>query len=258
MTNPVILTICTAAGSSGKSTIADAIAAIEATRGRRVLLIDADPQSDATLALGVDPDPDRPGIGHVLTGRVELAEAIIDTPSGVQLVPANPAMSETLAEFAQKRGADMRLRQILTGADLEVDLVIIDCPGDATARITIAAVCAAQHVISTTFASGKESKGLAEVEELVGEFGDLYGLPVTFSAVVPCAVQPPSRNQAGQAHLANIRNAFGEMVTPPVRWSELVISAYDARQPVPLYAPAAAVTRDLHAVRDDLAHKGVL
>ncbi|WP_176451727.1 ParA family protein [Enemella dayhoffiae] len=258
MTTPTILTICTAAGSSGKSTIADALAALEAERGQRVLFIDADPQSDGTLVLGVEPHPDQPGIGHVLTGRATLAEATVDTASGVQLVPANPAMSETLAEFSQRRGADMRLRQVLTDTAPEVDLIVIDCPGDATARITIAAVCAADHVISTTFAAGKESKGLVEVEDLVTEFAGLYGLAVRFSAVVPCAVQPPSRNNSAQSHLANIREAFGELVTPTVRWSELVLNAYDARQPVPVFAPSAAVTRDLRAVRDDLIAKGVL
>lgn len=252
-----IITISTAAGSSGKSTTAVALANLLAHQGIEVILIDADPQSDATLSLGIDPYADHLTIADVLTDHGTLEDATRPTDYGVALIPARPNMSGRLAEFGQRRGADMRLQPLLAPLG-ETHTVIIDCPGDATNAVTVAALCAADHVLSTTYASGKESKGLAEIEGLVTEFAGLYRLPTQFSAVIPCAVQPPSRNVTAHQHLATIRAAYGEFVTPPVRWSELVINAYDQRQPVTHYAHGSAVARDYQAVLQALQDRGVL
>lgn len=250
------LTLATAAGSSAKSTTVVALAALLAGQDGDTVVIDLDPQADATLTLGLDPATASPTIGDVLTGRAPLEQALVASPFGVRVVPAAPTMSETMAEFIKLRGADMRLRRALEG--LEAEVVLIDCPGDATSGVTAAGVCAADHVLSTTYARGKESKGLAEVEGLVSDFSELYELEVDFAAVIPCAVPPPSRSDTAAPHVANITKAFGELVTPSVRHSDLVVAAYDAHTPVPAYAPASGVARDYRAVLAYLQERGIV
>lgn len=250
----VTIAVATAAGSSGKTTTAVTLAVLLAGAGRRVLVVDGDPQADATATLGAE----RPAAttGDVLGRGVPLTDALLDTAYGVRLLPAAATMSGALADFARSMGSETKLRRVLAG--LDVDLVIVDCPGSATDPVTVAAVAAADHVVSCTYPGGKETKGLGQIEALTAEVNDAFAGHATFAAVVPCSVPARSADGTAHAHLDAVVAAYADLATPPVRASVLVRDAYDAHQPLPVYSPHAHVTRDYRAVAAHLTARGVL
>ena len=252
-----IAAIATAAGSSGKTTTAVSLAVLLAQTGLRVLVVDADPQADATITLGANLADHHITTGDVLGRGASLHTAVNHTGhAGVQLLPAAATMSGAMADFARTMGSETKLRRVLV--DAHADLVIIDCPGSATDPVTVAAVAAADHVISCTYPGGKETKGLAQIETLTTQVNDAFAGHATFSAVIPCSVPARSADSTARAHLDAIASAYTNLATPPVRASALVREAYDAHQPLPIYAPHAHVTRDYRAVAAHLISRGVL
>lgn len=248
------IAIATAAGSSGKTTTTVSLAVLLAETGRTVLVVDGDPQADASVTLGIE-DPTHT-TGDVLSRGIALADAITVTKWGVTLLPATATMSGSMAEFARTMGSETRLRRVL--AHVDFDLVLIDCPGSATDPFTVAAVAAADYVISCTYPGGKETKGLGQIEALTTEVNEAFDGHAQFAAVVPCSVPSRSSDAAAQDHLVAVNAAYADLTAPPVRLSPLVREAYDARQPLPVYSPNAHVTRDYRAVAAFLADRGML
>lgn len=246
--------IATAAGSSGKTTTTVSLAVLLAGTDRTVLVVDGDPQADATATLGIEQPTWT--TGDVLSRGAALEDAIVRTDWGVLLLPATATMSGAMAEFARTMGSETKLRRVLAHTD--VDLVLIDCPGSATDPFTVAAVAAADSVISCTYPGGKETKGLGQIEALTAEVNDAFGGHAKFAAVVPCSVPSKSSDAAAQDHLEAVSAAFADLTAPPIRLSPLVREAYDARQPLPAYSPHAHVTRDYRAVAAFLAARGVV
>src|SRR5690606_32432944 len=98
-------------GGCGKTTAAIQLAGALAARGRRVLLVDLDPQAHATLGLGHAPRAE-PTSGHVLLGRAGIAEAAVEAPGGISLVPADAALFEFEEASARLVGPE----RVLAGA----------------------------------------------------------------------------------------------------------------------------------------------
>lgn len=251
-----ILAVVSGAGSAGKTTTATTLATMLAEQGQRVLLVDLDPQANATSALGVDPAGVRNTIGSVMLREVALSEAVVDTHvDGVQLVPSSDLLSRHALELETIRMSEPRLARALR--DVDADVVILDCQaGDAL--LPVAALVAATSVITTTFPSTKELQGISRIEALVGEVADEYERDLRLGAVVPCSVPPPSSGRLYVDAMTALRETYPELVTPPVRRSVAAARAYDQSSPLPISAPREPVTEDYRAVYADLRAKGVL
>ena len=122
-----VLALVNQKGGCGKTTAAVNFAASLAAKGRRVLIVDLDPQAHATMALGWAPN-DEPILLEVLQGESGLDEAIVTAPGGFWLLPA----SEDLAEFEEAAARMVSPESVLTDAlahcQTEFDEVVLDCP----------------------------------------------------------------------------------------------------------------------------------
>ncbi|HJP02148.1 MAG TPA: ParA family protein [Planctomycetota bacterium] len=114
-------------GGCGKTTAAINLAGALAARGRRVLLIDLDPQAHATLGLGCAPC-DEPTLMDVLLGKVSVDDALFDAPGGVRLLAATSDLSEFEDISARLMHAESALAAGLEAMETEFDEVILDCP----------------------------------------------------------------------------------------------------------------------------------
>lgn len=251
-----ILAVVSGAGSAGKTTTATTLATLLAEQGHRVLLVDLDPQANATTAMGVDPSGVRNTIGSVMLREVDLETAVVDSNvPGVRLVPSSDALSRHSLELEGIRLSEPRLARVLAGVD--ADVVILDCQaGDAL--LPVAALVAATAVITTTFPSTKELQGIARIEALVEEVAEGFDKDLDLGAVVPCQVPPASSGRLYSDAMEALNEAYAGLVTPPVRRSVAAARAYDQASPLPISAPKEPVTDDYRAVFADLKAKGVL
>ena len=241
-----IIAVPTAAGSAGKTTTVVSLAAILGAQGRSVLVVDGDPQGTATEWLGVDPEQVELDTGAVMLGRATLAEAMLDTNvPGVQLMPAAPSLDGDVLEVSKLLGAEQRLRRAL--ADAQADVVFIDCPGSIS-PFTIYALVAAESVLTVTQPAPKELRGLPKLEALVEEVRSYYNPTLTLVGVVPCITPPPNSGRLYTDAMTQLRDLYGDLVTPSIRRAARPPEALSNSVPLPIWAPNEPVTADYHAV----------
>ncbi|OJZ64422.1 chromosome partitioning protein [Mycolicibacterium diernhoferi] len=122
------------------------IGAAMAEKGRRVLLVDLDPQGCLTFSLGQDPDKLAVSVHEVLLGDVEPSAALIQTVEGMTLLPANIDLAGAEAMLLMRAGREYALKRALAKLTDDFDVVIIDCP-PSLGVLTLNGLTAAQEVI---------------------------------------------------------------------------------------------------------------
>lgn len=130
-------------GGVGKTTTAVNLSACLAEAGKRVLLVDLDPQGNSSSGLGVTPG--ERSIYEALMGRAELADCIRPT-CGLWLVPADIRLAGAELELVDLERREYRLRQVLMGVQDQYDFLMIDCP-PSLGLLTLNALTAARRVL---------------------------------------------------------------------------------------------------------------
>jgi len=146
-TAPRIIALANQKGGVGKTTSAVNIAVELSRRGARVLLVDVDPQGNASSSLGLDKRDLDTTVYDLLIARAALDEVIVAKirPS-LDLIPANSALAGAEVELVDFPDRAVRLRDALAGTGDRYDVVVIDSP-PSLGFLTVNALCAAHHVI---------------------------------------------------------------------------------------------------------------
>ena len=143
----MIFVVANQKGGVGKTTTTVNLAAALARHGQRVLLVDLDPQGNATMGSGIDKRTLPRSIYHVLIGMSDIAEATQRSPSGgFAVLPANRDLAGAEVELVDFEERETRLKDALAAVDDQYDFVLIDCP-PSLSMLTLNGFCAAHGVI---------------------------------------------------------------------------------------------------------------
>jgi chromosome partitioning protein len=142
-----IVTICNQKGGTGKTTSAINIAAFLAIAGKKVLLIDLDPQANATSGIGINKHDIKKSTYHVLLEELELKEILQATAiNNLWLAPSNLDLTGAEVELVGALGREYRLKRALQKEKESFDFIIIDSP-PSLGLLTINGLCAADSVL---------------------------------------------------------------------------------------------------------------
>ncbi|MCY4473585.1 MAG: ParA family protein [Kistimonas sp.] len=162
-----ILAVANQKGGVGKTTSCINLAASLAAAKRRVLLIDLDPQGNATMGCGVDKHQLAHTVGDVLLQQVSLDEVIVR--SGVpnmDVVPANSDLTAAEVKLLGEKSGESRLKDILLSRQAVYDFIFIDCPPSLN-MMTVCALVAADSVIIPMVCEYYALEGLASLTKTV-------------------------------------------------------------------------------------------
>lgn len=261
------------AGSTAKSTVTAALAHLAHSDGRRVLVIDLDPQ--ANLTDWVSGSRDAAGISGALQAvaandptawpgvpteevladrRRHVQRTIQQVPLGFDLISADYQLRSTIKRFQDLRvdHPEQLIAEAVHTVESVYDVVLLDCKGDLGV-LSEAALRASTEVIGIAAPTTKALQGLqllrAEVDKLAGS---------VFRTVVPVRVLPRNRGADADDLLGLMRAEYGEWVTPPVRGAANLDAAYTAGLPITAYDPKSGVAEDLRDVYRELRDRGVM
>lgn len=154
-------------GGVGKSTTAVNLGACLALLGKRVLLVDIDPQGNATTGLGIQKSGIENDSYAVLLGEVPMESAVVPTEvDNLWLVPATSNLAGAEVELVSALARESRLRQALASVASQYDYIFIDCP-PSLGLLTINALVAADQMIIPIQAEFYALEGLSQLTNIV-------------------------------------------------------------------------------------------
>ena len=141
-----IIAIVNQKGGVGKTTTAVNVSTVLAKKGKRVLLIDSDPQGNATSGLGIDKNTEK-SIYDVIINDIEIDEAIIQSPvKNLKVCPSNINLAGAEVELVAMISRERRLKDKLEKIEDDFDYIMIDCP-PSLGLLTINAFTAANSLL---------------------------------------------------------------------------------------------------------------
>lgn len=179
-----VIAISNQKGGVGKSTTAVNLAAALGTKGKKVLVIDFDPQGNTTTSFGIEKKSIRNTIYEAVIGNCRMVEAIVATKfKGVSIIPATKMLSGASVDLVSLDRRALRLKmQVLTIKD-DFDFIFIDCPPTLD-LITVNALSACDSVLIPIQCEFLSLEGLVELIELVDKIKKSHNPNITIEGIL--------------------------------------------------------------------------
>ena len=208
-----VIAVANQKGGVAKTTTVASLGSALAEQGRKVLLVDLDPQSCLTFSLGLDPDAVELSVHDVLLGRVGAAMAIQATDDGVDLLPATIDLAGTEAQLMSRPGREFVLRTALEEVSAAYDVVLLDC-SPSLGVLTLNALTAADELIIPLQCEMLSHRGVGQLLDTVADVHRLLNPRLTVRGLLPTMYD--GRSVHSRAVLADLQERFDLPVLPAI------------------------------------------
>lgn len=206
---PRILALANQKGGVGKTTTAINLATALVAIGQKVLLLDMDPQSNASTGLGCQANDTQPTT-YELLGDASLADAIMETAiPNLSLVPAVPQLAGAELELVDMPRREFRLRDAIADADPDIDYILIDCP-PALGLLTLNALTAADGVLVPLQCEYFALEGLGQLLQTVDRVRGQFNPDLELQGVL--LTMYDKRNRLSDQVATDVREHLGDQV----------------------------------------------
>jgi chromosome partitioning protein len=209
MTAARVLAVANQKGGVGKTTTSINVAASLALAGRRVLLVDLDPQGNATMGSGVDKRTVSHSVYDVLLGSVSIATARRKTAAQYDLVPANRELAGAEVELVNLESRETRLKDALNEVRAHYDFILIDCP-PALNLLTVNGLCAAHAVMIPMQCEYYALEGLSDLVQTIKRVRSNLNPDLEIEGLLRTMYDP--RNMLAQQVSEQLQQHFGDKV----------------------------------------------
>ena len=206
-----IVAVLNQKGGVGKTTTAVNLGAALALRGRRVLLIDSDPQGNLTDHLGLDPQDADATLYDVLTDSTSIADATVPTKTkGLFVVPSEPDLTAAESELAGEIGREFHLKKALERVpEGAYEWVLIDCP-PSLGLLSLNAMAGANELLITLQTEYFALKGLEQLDKVKTLVQEHLNPSLKMLGILPTLVNPVTI--LSREVIAEIREHYGDVV----------------------------------------------
>ena len=239
-------------GGVGKTTSAVNVAAALAEKGKKVLLVDLDPQGCASAWCGVREDGK--GLLEVLSGNGHLVDLVaVSAIPGVDVVPASEWLSSADRSLAGEVGAETMLRRSFARLPKRWDYLLVDCP-PALGLLVVSSLVAVREVFVPVEASALALGGLARLVQTVERVKERLNPDLRLAHIL--AVRVDARTNLSREVVETLRAKFGVLVLETVvRESVRLREAWSFSKPITTYDPNGPGAEDYRAVAEEIQRR---
>ena len=207
---PRILAIANQKGGVGKTTTAINLATALAAINMKVLILDLDPQGNASTGLGVDRGARDIHSYHVVIGEASVGEAVIKTSiPNLSLVPAGVDLAAAEIELVGELGREFKLKESLEADSGGFDFILIDCP-PALGLLTVNALVAAHSVLVPLQCEFFALEGISHLTKTIERVKKIFNPTLDIQGIVLTMFD--KRNNLSDMVAADVRDYFGDKV----------------------------------------------
>ena len=247
-------------GGVGKTTTSVNLGAALAERGRRVCLVDMDPQANLSLHLGQEISGSDPSIYSVLLGQTSIAQAVRATSTpGLSVIASNIDLSGAEMELASAIGRETLVRDAVSAWEDEhrertgaapADYLLFDCP-PSLGLLSINALAAAREVLITVQTEYLALMGMGKLQEVVQLIRRRLNPDLEVTGIVPCLYD--NRLRLAREVLGEVRRYFpGQVFAQSVRSNVKLAEAPSHGLTIFEYAPGSNGASDYRALAGEL------
>lgn len=251
-----IIAVCNQKGGVGKTTSTINVSAALAEYGRRVLIVDFDPQGAASVGLGVGAhDLDTTIYNLLLSARPNAAEVVQKTSvEGLDILPANIDLSAAEVQLVNEVAREQALSRVLRPLEDTYDVIFIDCQ-PSLGLLTVNALTAAHGVLIPLEAEFFALRGVALLVETIDKVRDRLNPKLKLDGILPTMVD--TRTLHTREVLQRLEEAFGDTVyKTKIRRTIKFPDASVATEPITTYAPSHAGAEEYRQLAREMIARG--
>ncbi|BBZ66222.1 cobyrinic acid a,c-diamide synthase [Mycolicibacterium insubricum] len=209
-----MLAVANQKGGVAKTTTVASLGAALAAEGKRVLLVDLDPQGCLTFSLGHDPDKLPVSVHEVLLGEVEPDVALVETAEGMTLLPANIDLAGAEAMLLMRAGREYALKRALAKVADRFDVILLDCP-PSLGVLTLNGLTAAGEVIVPLQCETLAHRGVGQFLRTVADVQQITNPDLTLLGALPTLYD--SRTTHSRDVLLDVADRYNlPVLAPPI------------------------------------------